>query len=389
MIRTLFIFIIFSFIASFSHAEGSLQSKIHHHYQSARPLGMGDAFVAVANDYNAVLYNPAGLARLEDGEINMSMEFSGSSNFASFANEVTQTGKSSSTEGQKTTEYMNLLKQYYGKQFSLRAGLLQGIWVRPHWGIAVLPADLTLDMVVHNAVGPALDFKSYLDSTIAYGYGQDFKGIPGRLSWGVTGKFVNRGYANKLILPLDLAADSKLVKVEDWQEGYTVDADIGLLYTPQLPSEGWMSAIRLAKPTFGLVVRNIGEFGFGQSLKVFNKVKTSPPEKMYRVLDVGTKFEYPNLWIFSGRGVMDFRDIGHPNFTTRKSFHLGFEFDWRVTSWWKGAYRIGVNQGYPTLGLSALFSIFSLDLVTYGEDVGSSQVPKENRTYMAKLNINI
>jgi hypothetical protein len=36
---------------------------------------MGDAFVAVANDYNALFYNPAGLARLESGEVNLSMDF--------------------------------------------------------------------------------------------------------------------------------------------------------------------------------------------------------------------------------------------------------------------------------------------------------------------------
>jgi hypothetical protein len=68
---------------------------------------------------------------------------------------------------------------------------------------------------------------------------------------------------------------------------------------------------------------------------------------------------------------------------------LGFEFDWAMASWWKGAYRIGVNQGYPTLGFSALFTIFNLDLATYGEDVGTIDHPKENRMYTVKLNIDI
>ncbi|MBN2406823.1 MAG: PorV/PorQ family protein [Elusimicrobia bacterium] len=36
---------------------------------SARPLGMGGAFCAVADDCNAVFYNPAGLARLEKKEV--------------------------------------------------------------------------------------------------------------------------------------------------------------------------------------------------------------------------------------------------------------------------------------------------------------------------------
>ncbi len=31
-----------------------------------RPLAMGNAFIAVVDDYNALFYNPAGLARLKD-----------------------------------------------------------------------------------------------------------------------------------------------------------------------------------------------------------------------------------------------------------------------------------------------------------------------------------
>jgi hypothetical protein len=370
-------------------ADGSLQTKIHHHYQSPRPLGMGDAFVAIANDYNAVLYNPAGLARLEENEINLSMDVAASASFQKFANDVTNTGNVTGTESEKIAAYQALLEKSYGKQFSARLGLFEGIWVRPHFGVAVIPADFSMDLVVHNTVGPSIDLRSYLDSTIALGYGSDYKGVPGRLSWGVTGKFVNRGFASKHVLPLDLAADSTLIKTTDLQEGYTTDADIGLLYTPFLPSEGLFSLFRLAKPTFGMVIRNVGEVGFGQSMKLLNKQKTEAPEKLYRVLDVGAKFEYPNFWIFSGRGAVDIRDINHPNFNMKKGFHLGFEFDWRVASWWKGSYRIGVNQNYPTLGFSALFTLFSLDLVTYGEDVGTYDTAKENRMYLVKMNINI
>lgn len=366
-----------------------MQTGIHHHYRGPRPLGMGDAFVAVANDYNALLYNPAGLARLEQGQINMSIDAGISAAFQKFNSDIAKTGEIQGTEAEKTDAYMNLLKTYYGQYFSMRAGLLEAAWVRPNWGIAFIPADFTMNMHVHNTVGPSLDIKTYLDSTLAYGYGNDFKGISGRLSWGVTGKFINRGFASKNVLPLDLAADPKLFKSTDLQEGYTVDADIGVLYTPFLPSEGFSSAIRLAKPTFAAVLRNIGQTGFGRTLHLMNKEITEAPEPLYRVLDVGAKFEFPELWLFSSRLAIDMRDLFHPFFTPRKGFHAGMEFDWRVTSWWKGAYRIGVNQGYPTFGVSALFGVFNLDVVTYGEDIGTYDTPKENRMYMVKLNLDI
>jgi hypothetical protein len=139
-----------------------------------------------------------------------------------------------------------------------------------------------------------------------------------------------------------------------------------------------------------VVLRNVLDYGFGQSFRMIQKdPTTNPPEKLYRVLDVGSKFELPRMWIFGTRAAVDIRDIMHPNFSMRKGFHAGMEFDWRITSWWKGAWRFGVNEGYPTFGLSALFSIFNLDFVTYGEDIGYFGSPKENRMYMLKLNIDI
>ena len=149
--------------------------------------------------------------------------------------------------------------------------------------------------------------------------------------------------------------------------------------------------MRLARPTFGAVVRNVAETGFSQSLNLYKTKQYGgdAPEKLYRVLDVGTRWEYPSFWIFSGRGSMDMRDIGDPNFNLRRGFHAGLEFDWTLFSWWKGQYRGGVNEGYPTLGASFLFTLFRLDLVTYGEDVGTEDSPVENRMYMVKLNIDI
>ena len=39
-------------------------------YLSGRALGMGDAFVALSDDYSGIYYNPAGLARLNTPEKN-------------------------------------------------------------------------------------------------------------------------------------------------------------------------------------------------------------------------------------------------------------------------------------------------------------------------------
>lgn len=377
------------FGVSQSEAQEGVQTSIHHHWQSTRALGMGDAFVATANDYSALFYNPAGLGRRTTGHVNLSMDFGGSLNTQKFYKDMDTVSKGTyANDGDKNLAYIELLNQYYGKTLGFRVKAFEGIWVRPGWGFGIVPLDFTFDAQVHNQGTPALDVRTYADTTIAYGYGSDLTQVlPGRLTWGLTTKFINRMYANREINTLSLIADSSTIRKEDARDGYTFDGDLGFLYSPPIADEGILSLFKLAKPTFGAVVRNIADYGFKSTFKITNKTEMEAPEKLHRVLDIGAKFEYPELWIFGGRGEVDFRDIGHPNFTTRRSFHLGFEFDWTVASWWKGSYRIGVNQGYPTLGLSALLFIFNLDLVTYGEEVGTFSTPKENRIYMAKLNL--
>lgn len=374
---------------SFAADDTGVSFRIHHHYQAPRALGMGDAFVAVANDYSAIFYNPAGLARRTDGEINMSFDVGATPKFATFSKEIETAQNTTGSDSDKQQAIMNVINNNAGSTFGLRVNGPNGIWVRPNWGIAVLPADISVQMDLHNQVGPAINTTVYADTTLAYAYARDFDWIPdSRFSMGITGKFVNRGYFSKAITALEAASDPNLVQKDDLLEGYTVDADIGALWTPNIPSDGILSWLALAKPTFGAVVRNVGEVGFGQSLKLINKEKTDAPEKLYRVLDVGSRWEYPSLWIFSGRGTLDIRDIGHPLFSLTKGLHAGLEFDWTMFSWWKGHYNVGINEGYFTAGLGAQFALFNLDLVTYGEDVGPQGSPQENRNYMARLNIN-
>ncbi|MEN0058297.1 MAG: hypothetical protein AAGB31_05645 [Bdellovibrio sp.] len=376
-------------MGSASQAAESISTTIHHHYQAPRALGMGDAFVAVADDYSALFYNPAGLARREEGQVNLSLSLGATPGAKDFYDEYNDIEESNRSETDKQTEYLKLIERHYGDIFGLRLAPMEGVWVRPNWGVAFIPMDVSVEMAMHKQVGPTINATVYADTTLAAGYGDDFHGIQhGRLSWGVVGKFVNRGFMSRPISAVDLASSDEIVKNEDLLEGYTVDADIGILWTPEIPDESFWSVLRLARPTFGAVVRNVGELGFGQSMKLLNKEEQNgTPEKLYRVLDLGSRWEYPAVWIFGGRGVLDVRDLGHPEFNWRKGLHIGFEFDWTVATWWKGHYRVGLNQGFWTAGLSAELGIFNLDFVSYANDAGTRNTPVENRIYAARLNL--
>jgi hypothetical protein len=373
-------------------AASSLNYRIHHEYQSPRALGMGDAFVAVANDYSAVFYNPAALARRDDGQINMYIGGGAAKDFFDFAKKVQDASDTKGTEAEKNAAVLKVVDSVYGKHYFLNASLPDGIWVRPNWGLAVIPLNFTADMSLHKQLGPSVNATIYSDTIIAFSMADDYYWMEGtHISAGATFKFINRGFFDKQIAVVDMLADSSnVVKSSDFSEGATIDADVGFLFTPEMPTEGFLSLMRLAKPTFGAVVRNVFDYGFNMDLNLYNKTKeTEKPQKLYRRIDLGSRWEYPEILIFGGRGVMDVRDILHPNFNFKKGLHLGFEFDWTMFSWWRGHYRLGLNQGYLTAGLSALFTWFNLDLVTYAEDVGTKETPIESRKFEIRMNIDI
>ncbi len=372
----------------------SLDFSIHRGYESIRALGMGNAFTAVADDYSGLFLNPAALARREDGELNLSLDLAISKAYVDFAEEVQTASDTVGTDRQKQEAMVNLIQKNYGNYYHIRTAPASAIWVRPNWGIGFIPADVTINMSLHNQLGPAVDVTAYADSTLALGFARDYNNWfnNGRFSLGVTGKLIHRGYASQAISAFDLVSDngsttSSLSGDNVIREGLTLDADIGSLWTPDLPAEGFWSLLRLAKPSFSFVARNVFDYGF-TDLNVFSSVKNEQPQKLGRRFDIGTRWEYPAVWIFGGRGTLDLRDMGHENWSLRKGIHAGFEFDWRVFSWWKGQYRVGVNQGYLTLGASALFTIFSLDVVTYGEEVGTYNINKESRRYAVRMNMN-
>ncbi len=377
-------------LSSFAFAaQIGVGTRIHNHYQAPRALGMGGAFVAVANDYSALFYNPAGLDRIDENDLNLSFDFAGTPAVGDLLVDIDDAQATPGSDSDKQAAVTRVLESYYGKSFGIRAGLPQGIWARPGWAIGFIPMDLSMKFSVHNSVGPAVQATVYADSTFAFGYGSRVKGFDyGQLSWGFTAKAIHRGFFSRNVNFIELAADPNIVSADDLSAGLGIDGDLGLLFNPFIPNEGLFSLFQYAKPTFGLVIRNVLETDFSMESSLVGQDTIQRPEKMFRVIDIGTRWEYPSFWIFGGRGVLDIRNINHPNFNLRKGLHLGFEFDWSMYSWWKGQYRLGLNQGFWTAGLSAMFTIFNLDLVSYADDVGSFSKPRENRVWMLRASLN-
>ena len=136
--------------------------------------------------------------------------------------------------------------------------------------------------------------------------------------------------------------------------------------------------------TFGLVVHNVigGEFTLSKQV---NKNATEVPTKLHRVIDIGSQYMLRDGEDFKIRYMLDFKNILHPEISLNKSFHTGIEFDYSPNTWFKTQFRAGLNQMYYTAGASLLFAVINIDVVTYGEEVGTATTKLENRVLAAKL----
>ena len=361
----------------------ALDFTIHQEYVSTRALGMGNAFTAVADDHSSMFYNPASLAFRKDGHLRLFVRGGTNPESLNLFKEIKAV--QDKPESEQTQAYSDLIVSHYGDHFYYRIPTIGAVWVRPNWGIALIPADLSLDVAVHRQIGPALAINLYEDTTLAFSYAHKLKWLNKRheMSWGVTLKSIYRIHAAESVTAGQLATGtSDVFDTSHAGEGMTVDADLALMWKPAI--EGPFKYFKYMQPTFAVVGRNLADYGFKKNFHFIDDNSTEPAH-LQRRIDVGSKWDLPRFWVFEPKLGVDIRDILHDNWTWKKGSHAGLEAYWRMYNWWKGHWSVGLNQGYWTAGFGARLAWFQLDLCSYGEEVGSSSSPQESRRYMAEL----
>jgi hypothetical protein len=373
---------------SAAQATPALNYDIHEDYLSTEGLGMGNAYTAAVNDKSAIFYNPAALARREDSNLNLMIRGAIDNKYLGFVGDVKNATKQS-TQDQKIDAFTNLIDSNYGHNYYERLPTLGAFWVAPHYGFAFIPADVETNVGIHREVGPMLNVTGYGDTTLAFSYARDLEHLVGkdqRWSVGLTVKAIHRLQVNQSISAPQLATNSKIFDPSEAQEGMTLDADVGTLYTPAVPTHGFFHFLHYFKPTFAVVVRNAVNEGFLVDYHFISKQSTKP-DKLGRKVDVGSVWDMPHFWVFEPRFAADLRDMGDPNWTPKKGYHLGAELAWKMYNWWKGFWSIGLNQGYLTAGFGGKLAWFQLEVATYGDEVGTTSAPYQSRRYMVEASL--
>lgn len=337
-------------------------------YSGIRPLGMGNAFAAVADDENAAFYNPAGLTYVgaEDWKaeiLNPKVEVSASAlDFKKDAENI-NTGD--------TTAAVNMMRKYVGKHQHIGASLFPN-YTGHNLEIGVL-GKMSMDAEVNSPAYPVLlaDLKTDMGLIVAIGYSF----LEERLRTGVTLKYLQRKRFYREFTAVDIANNGTTYNFNDnVKTASAFGGDLGFTY--QFENEEW-------KPRAALALQNIGNMDFGD----YRYAPASPavPNAYRQQINIAGSVTR-DVGIGKATIAADYNDLAGNVGTDQdkaKRLHLGAEFKFSHIL----ALRAGFNQGYLSYGAGLNFSAVKLDYAFYKEEVGAYAGQREDARHAMELSI--
>lgn len=330
-------------------------------HRGVRPLGMGGAFTALADDENALFYNPAGLSaiqRFDLAVVNPLVDVSKKSI------ELFQDYQDIDTDdvGQVT----DLMRKYIGEHQHLQLSLF------PYAGFRVADtgvmvgglAQAVADVDIRNPAWP----EAYVDFVQDIGLiaGAGLKVPITGLKLGVAAKYLHRKSLEEIYTAPDIADNGFEDRFEDEQKsGSGFSLDMGAIYT--------LPFFELIKTDVGLAILNIPQMDMGDA----RDIKTQA--------NIGIACEKA-LAKFRLVGTLDYLDLTHAldqDGDIGKRLHAGLE----LRTPFYLAVRVGVNQGYFTAGATADFRFLRLDFATYAEEAGAYAGQRSDRRYVGQITI--
>ena len=328
-------------------------------YKGLRPLGMGGAFTAVADDENAIFYNPAGLNKIEGfGGLDLVNPYVELSKYtAEFLIDLRDV-EDAETDSEQAALVSDLMERWMGRHFHLRTGAFPNLTVH-NFGIGVLGQGY-FDGEVHNFLGSdAVSIRAGYDiagvMSLAYGL------FDQTIQIGVTGKAIRRKIIDRDYTGADLV-NMDGISIEDARAGTGIGADAGVIINLPLP----------LKPSIGATIQNIGDI----DLKEAGMIE--------RQVNVGVALQ-PDLGIGTLTLAVDMMDAGKnlgSDKDTAKRLHAGAELKLRILS-----VRAGISQGYPTAGLTLDLWIVKFGYAYYVEEIGAYAGQRPDYRHLAQLSI--
>jgi hypothetical protein len=354
---------LFLFCGSSFFPLPSEAKEIREFYNTIRNLSMGGTSVVTTNDETALAVNPAGLGKLRDmygttidPEIEVSKNYDVAYRQKAFTEPLDLPSVSAS------------LLENPDLYYHARAQLFPS-FVAKNFGIGIL-ARRTLDAKVNTAL---TEMETFYRDDLAVVLGYNFRLWGGRLKFGFNGKLISRIEIDEAAL--DPNGDLTLSNLADTgvaKEGVGIGFDTGLILTAP-----WRYL-----PSVGAVVRDVGGTSFDKSYN--NRLQTQTrPNTVTQDMDVGVSISpilnnrTRSVFSLEYRNVLTAKDVDDP----QKLYHAGAEVNFSDIFF----VRAGYHQRYWTAGLELASERFQFQMGSYGEEVGTAALPKEDRRYVLKF----
>jgi hypothetical protein len=310
---------------------------------------MGGAFTAVADDENAIFYNPAGLDKVERwrmGILNPLVEVNEEG--VDFYKDARD------TDFNDTVEVTRLLRDHIGDYLHVRAALFPHFYTR-HFGMGVL-GQTTVNAQPNNIAFPELQVNDAVASASGHvGVGWGF--FDGIVRIGGAAKYVTaRAMHQRIYTAADIASDDFEDDVKDDMKrgsGFGVDAGVMVEFPV------------LLKPTLAVMVENIGDVDLGDAGKIPQQV------------NLGASLSHSFSWVTltAAADYVDVLENVGVDDDPYKRIHMGIE----ARMWNMFALRAGYSQGYGTVGATADFGAVRIDYANYAEELGSAAGDRSDR----------
>ncbi|MEY4066233.1 MAG: hypothetical protein RIR26_2441 [Pseudomonadota bacterium] len=223
---------------------------------SAHPASLGGAFTAVADDQNALYFNPAGLgfidstfAALLDTEVLGSLGSGGLSDLVDDFDAVSEAAAKVASEKDVSSQVDNIAS--LGELVSSRTASLgfraQSYFVRKRWGLA-LNFGMQTGLGIHAKLLPEVaDLGLYGDLDVRAGYAHPL--FDGKVSVGAAPYYRLRSQGGRANFSLSEGLNPKESLKNLVGVGQGFGLDLGVMLRP----------VTAMSPTFGLAILNVGD----------------------------------------------------------------------------------------------------------------------------------
>ncbi len=347
------------FISPFLQNAFSLSEKFEV-YTATQSLGMGNAITADASGYAALYHNPSGLALFRKKNIELTpIDIQGGAG-------LTGIGLTSQSQTLGENRLNGPLKENPGKYVAFNYVAVPSFTMRG-FGVSFLGSYQYAAL----SDGTNLDIDTRQDVGMVVGYGRYFAGNVIRVGIAAKGLIRNQlkgSYAHSTLAGLDEQGLQGLHK-----EGFAVGADFGAAVT--IPTK--------YLPTLALSWKDVFDTRFSTSTHLLNSAAVGTPDPIRQSFNTGFSIHPYLSNKLKQTWTVEWKNWERQDLPWRKHLHIGFQLeDERTFYVW-----LGLNELYPCAGVGYRVKGGTLEIGTYGQEVGGDGETKNDQRIFFRYTI--